>query len=166
MRTGEEYLMTFPAYVVKQSTTQAMGFAQLNIIGLALFTDEAAASEWLQPGQHLQLFADNSELLAYLRGLTGDFNHVAVDPKLGKQTGFAKLADFISWIEGAGPIDPTEAERKGYDPFSHLSLAERSALRERIREMVQIQGMSVRQASVTLQLEERHARWLLRNGAQ
>ena len=62
------------------------------------------------------------------------------------------------------PKDATEAIRKAYDPFSHLSPAERMRLRERIGQMVQRDGMSVRQASVKLQMEERHVRRLLREG--
>ena len=94
----------------------------------------------------------------------GDFNYVVIDPKLARQTGFAKLADFIRWVDGGRDSDATEALRKLYDPFSHLSPAERRDLRERIRQLVQIEGKSVRQAAIELQMDEKQLRWLLRHG--
>ena len=39
MRTGEQFLLTYPVYVVKQSATRAVGFVQGDVAGLALFSD-------------------------------------------------------------------------------------------------------------------------------
>ena len=47
-------------------------------MALALFPAEAAASEWLKPGQHLQSFTGKAELVGYLRGLTCEFKFLSV----------------------------------------------------------------------------------------
>jgi membrane protease YdiL (CAAX protease family) len=64
------FLLLYPRGAAIAGSAILFGFAHLNIVGLARFTDEAAGSEWLKPGQSLQSFADKAELVAYLRGLT------------------------------------------------------------------------------------------------
>ena len=51
MRIGEEFLLTYPVYIVLQAPGQPL--AEMHpggVHALFLFTDEPAADEWLRPG--------------------------------------------------------------------------------------------------------------------
>src|SRR4029079_435193 len=103
MRTGEEYILTFPVYIVLQAPGQQLGELHPGgIHALFLFSDVPAADEWLRPGDYLESFADLGKLLAYLRCDTVH-THIALDPKRAHQTAFPKLADFIHWLERSNP---------------------------------------------------------------
>jgi hypothetical protein len=161
MRTGEEFLLTFPVFVVLQAPKQPLGFLHDGgIHALGLFSDQAAAEEWQRPGDYLETFADLGKLLAYLYGVT-DHTHVVLDPKKGKLGAFPKLADFIHWLERD---NPQWAGPKFFHPFPELTPFECVELREKIRAMVQDQRMTIRQAAAALKIEERRALWLLENG--
>jgi hypothetical protein len=100
---------------------------------LFLFTDEAAAGEFLRPGDYLEVFADLGELLAYLWTVT-DHTHVVLDPKKGKLSAYPKLDDFIHWLERSNP----EYNGKYFRPFPELSPFECAELREKIRRWCKI----------------------------
>jgi hypothetical protein len=100
------------------------------------------------------------ELLAHLWTVT-EHSHVMLDPKTGKLTACAKIADWISWLERS---NPEWSGPKFFHPFPELSPFQCVELREQIRAMVQDEHMTVAQAAVALKIEEREARWLLEHG--
>ena len=78
MRTGEEYILTFPVFIVLQAPGQPLGDScTMAASRTALFSDEPAAGEWLRPGDYLQSFAEQTKLLAHLYGVT-DHSHVVL----------------------------------------------------------------------------------------
>ncbi|HEY2882035.1 MAG TPA: hypothetical protein VGJ15_06365 [Pirellulales bacterium] len=79
------------------------GYQADEVNGLPIYTDEYAASEVVESSKYLKLqtFATSAELLAYLRGLTGDINHVVLDPMDGKQAAFVRLNVFIDTLAAA-----------------------------------------------------------------
>jgi len=161
MRTGEEFILTFPMFIVLQAPNQPLGELHPGgIHALFLFTDEAAAGEWMRPGDYLESLADLGKLLAYLWSVT-DQTHVVLDPKKGKLGAFPKLDDFIHWLERD---NPQYAGPKFFHPFPGLTPFQCAELREKIRVLVQEQRMTIRQAAAALKIEERRALWLLENG--
>lgn len=111
MRTGKQLSLIYPVYVVKQSVAQAKAFVQGYVAGLALFSDFGAACDFAEPGLWLQRFDTPTELLTYLRGLTGDHIHLVLDPIDGKHARFVKLAVFIEDLaareQSAKPVSET-----------------------------------------------------------
>jgi hypothetical protein len=102
MRNGEKLLLPYPVFVVKETATHAMGIVQGDVVGLAMFSDFDTACEFVEPGMWLQRFDTATELLVYLRGLTGDYNHVVLDhPIDGKISRFVKLDVFIEKVAAA-----------------------------------------------------------------
>ena len=98
MRKGEEYILAFPVFVVLHPPHEYLGLQLGEVHALALFTDQPAAEEWLQPGGNLEMFRDLGELLDHLRGVKRR-THVVLDPKKGKLASFAKPAEFMHWLE-------------------------------------------------------------------
>jgi hypothetical protein len=128
MRTGEQLSLIYPVYVAKQSVAQPKAFVQGNVAALALFSDFDAACDFAEPGMWLQRFDTPTELVTFLRGLTGDHTHVVLDPMDGKRAGFVKLVVFIENLAASGqsakPV--SETTKRGnwlsWIFFSHVFL--------------------------------------------
>jgi hypothetical protein len=105
MLTDGEFLLCFPCYIIKRTDDKVFGYQSGGIHGLPIFTVREAATEAIgvTPGLLLHEFPTSAELLAYLRGLTGDINHVVLDPLDGKQAGFVRLPVFIQALAAAEP---------------------------------------------------------------
>jgi hypothetical protein len=101
--TDGDFLLYFPCYVVNRNDGKVFGYQSGNVNGLPIFTDKAAAFEAIgtTPGLAMREFITSSELLTYLRSLTGGINHIVLDPLDGKQAGFVKLAVFIDALAAA-----------------------------------------------------------------
>ncbi len=102
MQSGEEFILTFPVFVVLKPPHEYLGLKLGDVHALALFTDQAAAEEWLQPGVSLEIFPDLAELLEHWRGLK-QRTHVVLDPKKNKLAAFTMLSEFIYWLECDNP---------------------------------------------------------------
>ncbi len=98
-----DFLVFFPVFVIKLTDGKVQGQSYGEINALSLFTDEAAAAEFMEPGLTLRQFPNERKLLEYLRGLTGNITHVVVDPMKGKLAGFVALERFIE-IVAAGKV--------------------------------------------------------------
>lgn len=111
MRTGDQLSLIYPVYVAKQSVAQAKAVVQGDVAALALFSDFGAACDFAEPTMWLQRFDTPTELLTFLRGLTGDHTHVVLDPMDGKLAGSVKLAVFIENLaaseQSAKPVSET-----------------------------------------------------------
>ena len=96
MRSAEEYLLTFPVFIVLQAPNEPLGFLHNGgIHALVLFSDQTAAAEWLRPDDYLESISDVGKLLAHLCWATVH-SHVVLDPKLRTHSAFAKISDLIS----------------------------------------------------------------------
>jgi hypothetical protein len=101
--TEGEFLFCFPAYIIKRSDGKVFGYQSGAVNGLPIYTDIEAATEVVEKGKDLKFlaFAGKAELLVYLRGLTGNVNHVVLDPMDGKLAGFVPLDVFIKTLDAA-----------------------------------------------------------------
>jgi hypothetical protein len=100
-----DFVFVWPVYILESPDGTVAGHNPgQGIVGLSLYTDHDLAQTFADGGGEWTFhpFNDPAELLEYLGGLTGEFNHVVIDPSPQLNAPFIPIPHFISALQAAG----------------------------------------------------------------